>query len=141
MRLVTRRMLPLETSFAFVGGAVVPLLVDHPDLTEFRPTKDVDLVTQDIKHRGLRPPPPPLRSAPTFPLSHFQTFLPRPPAALLRSNIQNSTLNIKHRGLQPPPFVTLTRSLLLVPPAVACGHLPRAPTRSGARYLLLKISP
>jgi hypothetical protein len=33
MRLVTRRMLPLETSFAFVGGAVVPLLVDHPDLT------------------------------------------------------------------------------------------------------------
>lgn len=48
MRLVTRRMLPLETSFAFVGGAVVPLLVDHPDLTEFRPTKDVDLVTQVV---------------------------------------------------------------------------------------------
>ena len=48
MRFVTRRMLPLETSFAFVGGAVVPLLVDHPDLTEFRPTKDVDLVTQVV---------------------------------------------------------------------------------------------
>ena len=48
MRLVTRRMLPLETSFAFVGGAVVPLLVDQPDLTEFRPTKDVDLVTQVV---------------------------------------------------------------------------------------------
>jgi hypothetical protein len=41
-------------------------------------------------------------------------------------------------GLRPPPFVTWTRSLLLVSPAVACGYLPRAPSRSGARYLLLK---
>lgn len=48
MRLVAQRMRSLQTSFVFVGGAVVPILVDHPSLTEFRPTKDVDLVTEVV---------------------------------------------------------------------------------------------
>jgi hypothetical protein len=34
------------------------------------------------------------------------------------------------------PLVSLTPSLPLMSPAVACGHLPRAPVRSGARCLL-----
>ena len=36
-----------------------------------------------------------------------------------------------HPGSQSSPFVTLTPSLPLISPAVACGHLPRAPVRSG----------
>ena len=36
-----------------------------------------------------------------------------------------------HPGPQSSPFVTLTSSLPLISPAVACGYLPRAPLRSG----------
>lgn len=46
MRIVARRLEPLDVPFAFVGGAVVCLLVDHPELTEFRPTKDVDVIVE-----------------------------------------------------------------------------------------------
>src|ERR1043166_3946756 len=46
MRIVAERLVPLNVPFVFVGGAVMPLLVDHPQLTEFRPTKDVDVVVQ-----------------------------------------------------------------------------------------------
>ncbi len=44
MRLVAKQLQPLDVPFAFVGGAVMCLLVDHPDLTDFRSTKDVDIV-------------------------------------------------------------------------------------------------
>jgi predicted nucleotidyltransferase len=44
MRIVAGRLLPLNTRFAFVGGAVMYFLVDYPELTEFRSTKDVDVV-------------------------------------------------------------------------------------------------
>lgn len=46
MRIVAGRLEPLGVPFAFLGGAVVCLLVDRPDLTEFRPTKDVDVVVE-----------------------------------------------------------------------------------------------
>jgi hypothetical protein len=46
MRIVARRLEPLNTPFAFLGGAAVCLLVDHPELTEFRPTKDVDVIVE-----------------------------------------------------------------------------------------------
>ncbi len=46
MRIVARHLSPLEVPFTFVGGAVMCVLVDHPELTEFRPTKDVDVVVQ-----------------------------------------------------------------------------------------------
>jgi hypothetical protein len=46
-----------------------------------------------------------------------------------------------HPGPQSSPFVTLTSSLPLISPAVASGHLPRAPVRSGARYLVFKKIP
>lgn len=44
MRIVTRRLTPLNMPFVFVGGAAISVLVDRPDLTDFRPTKDVDVV-------------------------------------------------------------------------------------------------
>ena len=47
MRIVARRLEPLNIPFAFLGGAVVCLLVDSPELTEFRPTKDVDVILEE----------------------------------------------------------------------------------------------
>ncbi len=46
MRIVAKRLTPLNVPFVFVGGAVMALLVDQPELTEFRPTKDVDVVVE-----------------------------------------------------------------------------------------------
>lgn len=50
MRIVARRLQPLKAPFVFVGGAVVCLLVDHPELSEFRPTKDVDVIVQVVTY-------------------------------------------------------------------------------------------
>jgi predicted nucleotidyltransferase len=46
MRIVATRLQAIEVPFAFVGGAVVAVLVDHPELTEIRPTKDVDVIVE-----------------------------------------------------------------------------------------------
>lgn len=53
MRVVARRLQPLDTSFAFVGGAVMCLMVDHPELTQFRRTKDVDVVVEIITYAAF----------------------------------------------------------------------------------------
>jgi hypothetical protein len=45
MRIVASRPKPLNVPFAFVGGAVMCLLVDHPELTDFRSTKDVPSIS------------------------------------------------------------------------------------------------
>jgi hypothetical protein len=50
MQIVARRLQALEVSFAFIGGAVMCLLVDHPDLTNFRKTKDVDVVVAALTY-------------------------------------------------------------------------------------------
>jgi predicted nucleotidyltransferase len=50
MRIVAERLEPLHIPFAFVGGAVVCLLVDHPELTELRPTKDVDVIVEVVSY-------------------------------------------------------------------------------------------
>ena len=52
MRIVARRLEPLNIPFAFLGGAAVCLLVDHPELTEFRPTKDVEDVLTLVDGRA-----------------------------------------------------------------------------------------
>ena len=44
MRIVALRLQPLAVPFVFVGGAVMHCLVDRPDLTDFRSTKDVDVI-------------------------------------------------------------------------------------------------
>src|SRR5277367_2717134 len=46
MRIVATRLQEIDVPFAFVGGAVVGTLVDHPELTEIRPTKDVDVIVE-----------------------------------------------------------------------------------------------
>src|SRR5581483_5170708 len=50
IRIVARRLDPLNVPYAFVGGAVVCLLVDHPELTEVRPTKDVDVIVEIMSY-------------------------------------------------------------------------------------------
>jgi hypothetical protein len=66
MRIVAERLRPLDVPFAFIGGAVMCLLVDHPELTEFRRTKDVDVIVavvtyaeyaaleERLRHAGFR---------------------------------------------------------------------------------------
>ena len=51
MRLVAKRLGPLDVPFVFVGGAVMPFLVDQPELTEFRPTKDVDVIVKVVTYQ------------------------------------------------------------------------------------------
>src|SRR6478735_6452831 len=50
MQIVARRLGPLNLPYAFVGGAVMCLLVDYPELTQFRHTKDVDVVVEIITY-------------------------------------------------------------------------------------------
>lgn len=45
---VTRRLRRLEVPHAFLGGAIVSLLVDDPELHQNRPTLDVDAIVQVI---------------------------------------------------------------------------------------------
>lgn len=59
MRIVARELESVGLSFAFVGGCAVWLLVDRPDLTDFRPTEDVDVIIEvvtrdehEAKHRA-----------------------------------------------------------------------------------------
>ena len=53
MRIVAKKLQPLDTPFAFVGGAVMCLLVDHPELTQFRRTKDVDVVVEIVTYAAF----------------------------------------------------------------------------------------
>jgi hypothetical protein len=48
MRLVAQELESIGLSFAFVGGCAVWLLVDRPDLTDFRPTEDVDVIIEVV---------------------------------------------------------------------------------------------
>lgn len=43
MRVVARHFSELELPYAFLGAAVLPLLVDNAEVLEIRPTKDIDL--------------------------------------------------------------------------------------------------
>ena len=53
MQIVARRLEPLNVPFAFVGGAVICLLVDHAELSEIRPTKDVDVIVEILTYVEL----------------------------------------------------------------------------------------
>jgi hypothetical protein len=50
MRIVAKRLEPLNVPFAFVGGAVMCLLVDNPAVMQFRRTKDVDVIVAAITY-------------------------------------------------------------------------------------------
>jgi len=44
MRAVADRMEQVGLDYAFVGGSMVNLLLDHPALSPARPTDDVDVI-------------------------------------------------------------------------------------------------
>ena len=48
MRAVAERLDRVGLPYAFVGGSVVNLLIDHPELTPARPTDDVDVIIEMI---------------------------------------------------------------------------------------------
>ena len=48
--IVSNRMEPLGLSFAFIGGAVLGLLVDDAKLSQVRSTKDVDVVVEILTY-------------------------------------------------------------------------------------------
>lgn len=50
IRIVARRISPLNIPFVFVGGSVMPLLVDRPDITDLRPTLDIDVVVSVLTY-------------------------------------------------------------------------------------------
>lgn len=46
IRVVARHFNGLGIPYAFLGASVLPLLVDHPDILEIRPTLDIDLTVE-----------------------------------------------------------------------------------------------
>jgi hypothetical protein len=50
---VASRLRPLEIDFAFLGGCIVPFLLDDPDLMPMRPTNDVDVVLLLIRQSRM----------------------------------------------------------------------------------------
>lgn len=46
MAIVAQRLECVQVPFAFLGGSIVPLLVDDPGLMDFRPTDDVDVIVE-----------------------------------------------------------------------------------------------
>jgi hypothetical protein len=50
---VAGRLRPLEIDFAFLGGCIVPFLLDDPDLMPMRPTNDVDVVLHLIRQSKM----------------------------------------------------------------------------------------
>jgi hypothetical protein len=46
MRVVAHHFNHMECRYAFLGASVLPLHLDHPELFEVRPTKDVDLTIE-----------------------------------------------------------------------------------------------
>ena len=51
MRAVADRLDQTGLTYAFVGGAIVPLLLDHPELSEARPTIDLDVIISVAANR------------------------------------------------------------------------------------------
>jgi predicted nucleotidyltransferase len=50
---VAGRLRPLKIDFAFLGGCIVPFLLDDPDLMPMRPTNDVDVVLLLIRQSKM----------------------------------------------------------------------------------------
>ncbi|MEA1929158.1 MAG: nucleotidyl transferase AbiEii/AbiGii toxin family protein [Candidatus Auribacterota bacterium] len=45
---VALKLQPLDENFAFIGGAVIPLLLEEPLVTTIRPTKDIDIIIEVV---------------------------------------------------------------------------------------------
>lgn len=51
LRAVADRLDVLEVRYAFVGGSIINLLIDYPELTPARPTDDVDVIIEVVPGR------------------------------------------------------------------------------------------
>ena len=51
MKAVAERLDGLGLDYAFLGGSVVGLLLDHPELSPVRATDDVDVVLEVVSQR------------------------------------------------------------------------------------------
>lgn len=51
MRAVADRLEEAGLDYAFVGGSIVNLLLDHPALSPARPTDDVDVIVETVISR------------------------------------------------------------------------------------------
>ncbi|MDR1280913.1 MAG: hypothetical protein LBK99_08830 [Opitutaceae bacterium] len=51
LRIVAERLDALQLDYAFTGGAIVNLLLDHPALSPARPTDDVDVILEVVAAR------------------------------------------------------------------------------------------
>lgn len=51
MRAVADRLEQAQLDYAFVGGSIVNLLLDHPALSPARPTDDVDVIVETVTSR------------------------------------------------------------------------------------------
>jgi hypothetical protein len=54
MRAVADRLDRLGLEYAFVGGSIVNLLLDYPELAPVRPTDDVDVIIETAEVEGYR---------------------------------------------------------------------------------------
>jgi len=50
---VSGRIRPLGIDYAFLGGCIVPMLLDDPDVVPIRPTNDVDVVVMLVGQRQM----------------------------------------------------------------------------------------
>jgi hypothetical protein len=53
MAAVAERLDRLDLHYAFVGGSIVNLLIDHPGLSPARPTDDVDVILEVLTAQGI----------------------------------------------------------------------------------------
>lgn len=51
LRAVAEKLDALQLDYAFTGGAIVNLLLDHPELSPARPTDDVDVILEVVTAR------------------------------------------------------------------------------------------
>jgi hypothetical protein len=50
---IAETLAAVEQKFVFVGGTVVPFYITDPQITEFRPTKDVDVIVEAISRNRM----------------------------------------------------------------------------------------
>lgn len=87
MRAVAARLDRIGLPYAFVGGSIVNLLTDHPELTPARPTDDVDVIIDLISGARYSEVEASLRSVG---FSHDM----RPGAPMCRWTLEGATVDI-----------------------------------------------
>ena len=82
LRAVADRLDRLGLDYAFVGGSIVNLLLDHPNLSPARPTDDFDVIIETVTARP------------------YSDVVPRP-RQCLRCRPEVESVDPKHSGPTP----------------------------------------